>query len=250
MENNLIFFIIDYEYHGYVLRLSNMKSSSSKQKFFNAKLHDGDMEKNVISYNPKLFPILEKAQLSDKAVKITNFTESLNDFEKEMQLKLGHQSIIEYSSKTLPFENIKDLVMKCKSFSSLYEILHELCMGSLVNVDVYVDVEGCQETEVNTKYGKKLKKDVRVYDNSISDEVRLTIWNNHIDLFKESSVYKIKDLRINVYKGKYLTTTGTTVAKVSDSIIKERKLKSIEKTAVVTFPAEYIDNFEKTHFCK
>jgi len=82
-----------------------------------------------------------------------------------------------------------------------------MCVDELVNVTVYVDLTNADVTELQTKYGPKKKKmDVLVYVDTFDGMVKLVLWNNYTTVISESGVYKLQDLRIKSYNGKYLTT--------------------------------------------
>ena len=94
----------------------------------------------------------------------------------------------------------------------------------------------------------------QVYDDSCDTAYRITIWNNLIECFKQGGdgVYKIKDLQINSYQGKYLTTTKSTVITNSDKTLRKKSLLSNQIVAdqTLSFPAETIDTFEKARCYK
>lgn len=251
--NILIFISTDHEYHAFVLKLTNVKSSPSKKKYFNALLHDGEAEKSVVSYNPLLFDVIEGARQSDRPVKVTNFIETINEFDNQPLLKLGDRSTVEISTKVLPFEKVRERVQQCNSFSTVDD-LADVSVGEMVNLEVYVSISENDVEEINTRFGVKQKLEGHVYDDSCDTPYRITIWNNLIECFKQSGdgVYKIKDLRINSFQGKYLTTTKSTVIINSDKAMRKKSLlpNQIAADQTLSFPAETIDVFEKARYCK
>ena len=165
---------------------------------------------------------MENAFKSDKPIKLRNFTETINEFENKPLLKLGEQSEIEFSTQKLPFEKVKELVKQSNSFTKISEISN-ISVGELVNMEVFVDIENSPITQVNTKYGVKRKRDAFINDDSSDETLRFTIWNNIIESFPKSGVFKVKDVRINSFNGKYITTTAGTVALPSTKAIQKKK---------------------------
>ena len=165
-------------------------------------------------------------------------------------MTLGEQTAVEYSTETISFDKVKDIVKKFNTFSNLSEIIHEICVGEIVNIDVYVNEKEAAVNEVNTKFGVKRKKDVLVSDNSHDEYVKLTLWNNHIQSIPESGTYKFQDLRVNSFNGKYLTTTSGTIIQTSDTVIERKVLHTKDIVSTVSFPVETINLFEQSHFCK
>ena len=104
----LYFLLLDLEYHAFVLKVTNVKCSPSKKKYFNALLHDENEEKSIISYNPSLHDVIKGAQQSDRLIKLTNFIESFNEFDNQPHLKLDKQSSMEQSNKLLTFEKVRE----------------------------------------------------------------------------------------------------------------------------------------------
>lgn len=95
---------LDLGYHGYVIKLSNIKVSPSKVKYFRATMHDGTNEKSVLSYNHTLHAVMNSAQLTDKPV--LNFIEKIDEFNDKPLLTLANQSTVEYSKENIPFTKV------------------------------------------------------------------------------------------------------------------------------------------------
>ena len=115
----------------------------------------------------------------------------------------------------------------------------------------FVRVESVLEEDISIKYGITKKKDVNICNNSSTEIVKLTIWGNHLDLVREDGVYKFQGLRVNSFKGKYLTTTANSIIVKSDVIIKRRNVPlSEEEILEVNMPAESIISFNRCYFCK
>ena len=115
----------------------------------------------------------------------------------------------------------------------------------------FIRVESVLEEDISIKYGITKKKDVNICNNSSTEIVKLTIWGNHLDLVREDGVYKFQGLRVNSFKGKYLTTTANSIIVKSDVIIKRRNVPlSEEEILEVNMPAESIISFNRCYFCK
>ena len=232
-----------------MLKLTNVASSPSKRKYFRATLHNGDAEKTVISYNPNLHNIMENAQLADKPVRLLNFMEVSDEADSSSYIKLGDRSQAQYSPAVLPFEKVKPLIENCQVVSSVDQVMTRICVGEMVNMIVFVELSGSKVEEISTRYGIKKKKDVFIYDESCQENVRMTIWNNHITSFECSGVYSIRDIKVNSFNGKYLTTTASSVVKSSNTNIRRREIMKVD-AKTIRLPADTLDVFEKAHFCK
>lgn len=229
--------------------MTNIMTSPSKTKYFKATMHDGFDEMSVLSYNTSLHGTLSKAKVLDKAVKVDQFLKKIDEFTKKPLLTLASRSIVTYSDKDLPRENVKNVVEKLHSFSSLADV-NNMSIDELVNVTAYVEVADSQIVELNTKFGPRKKMEALIYDETIQGQTKLCLWNDFIEAIPESGTYKFKDLRIKSYHGKYLTTTATTVIEKADIVIKSRDIATKEKLLNVLLPAISINTFEKVHFCK
>ena len=87
MLNNLLSFL-GPEYHGYVVKLTDVKMSPGKVKYFNAVMHNGHDELNIVSYNERLHGTMEAARLKDKPLKFEQFYEHHDEFKNQKVLKL------------------------------------------------------------------------------------------------------------------------------------------------------------------
>lgn len=192
---------------------------------------------------------MQSAQLSDKAVKVANFTEMKNSFASSSSIKLGDYSTVQYSAAQLPFNAVKALIEQSQSVSTINQITEEVSVGEVVNVEVYVELDGSTIDEVSTAYGVKKKRDVRVYDDSSEEVLRLSVWNHHIASFSSSGSYQIKDVKVNSFKGKYLTTVAGSIIEPSVAVFKKKKIED-DSDSTVQFPAQTIDVFEASYFCK
>ena len=95
--------------HAYVLKVTNILQSPGKHKYFNVILHDGNSETRAVSYKPGLHPMFSNARSADKVVKILNFKQIHDPFHGKDVLSLGDQGSVEYSSKEIPFESVKQV---------------------------------------------------------------------------------------------------------------------------------------------
>lgn len=241
-------FFLGTGYHGYVVKVSNVKCSPNKVKYFNALMHDGEKETPIVSYNTTLHSIYETAHTTDKVLKVINFKNHFDDFKEREVLTLGEPSRVEYSNKELPFEKVKNAAYKMNTITPLQEVISKVCVDEMVNVLVFANTEESKVQEITTKFGIRKKKDVYLSDESFHENVKLFFWNDHVDSIKEDGAYKLQDVRVKSYNGKYLTTTGNTIIKRSDEVIAKKELCKIVDEEVV-FPAEAISQFEIAHFC-
>ena len=84
-------------------------------------------------------------------------------------------------------------------------------VGDFVNVEVFVDLADSVVEEIPTRYGMKKKREALIHDLPCTIPLRFAIWNAHIDAIPTSGTYRMMDVKINSFNGKYLTTTANTV---------------------------------------
>ena len=193
---------------------------------------------------------MQQAHTVDRPVRITNFHEKIDEFNDKPVLTLGQQSRVQYSARPIPFEHIKRIVEKINHMTSLHEVATKISVGEMVNVIAYIDVNNAEPITVNTQYGVKKKLEAIAYDDSLSDHIKLTLWNTHVHSISESEVYKFQCLKVNSFNGKYLTTTTATVIKQSKTDIQVKDIQTTSTFENVIFPPESLNLFEQSHFCK
>lgn len=245
----IIFFLSDNEYHGYIIKLTDVKMSPSKVKYFNAIMHNGEEEKSLVSYNPQLHQTMEAAKLKDKPIKLRNFFERHDEFQGKAVLTLNDRSHIEYSTNMIPFSLIQDQMGRFNRFSIIKDIIDSVEIHEMVNLVAHVSLKNSMVQDIQTQYGIKRKRDLEIYDDT--GTIKLSLWGNHVDLVSSDGNYKFKDLRVRCYNGKYLTTTALTVIATSEVSFEDRKDEGeTYQTAILSFPAVTIESFEENFYCK
>ena len=193
---------------------------------------------------------MEKAFQTDKAVQISNFKTKFDEWNSKEVITLSSNASLCYSTVSIDFD-AKKYSQQINEITKLSDITH-LVVGTTVNVDVFVDIDNCKEEEVSTRFGVKKKKDVSIYDESLkpNSSLKLCLWSEcAISKITESGVYKLKDVKLSSFKGKFLTTINTTDISPSTTPIKRRDLK-VELERTVSLPAESINIFERKYYCK
>jgi len=245
-----LFFLAD-EYHGYIIKLTNVKQSPSKVKYFNAILNNGQEDMSLISYNTQLYQTMEAAKLKDKAVKIKNYYERHDEFQGKSALTLNDTSHVEYSTINIPFSAVEDQIGRINKLSLVNEI-ESMEVNDSVNLHAYVSLKNSITQDIPTKYGMKKKKDIELYDDT--GMIKLSLWGNHINFVTTDGNYKFKDLRIRCYNGKYLTTTALTVIAESDEVSFDKSKLDVDdipsQIAVLPFPAATVESFSENYFCR
>ena len=145
-----VIFFTDEGYHGYIIRLTNLKQSPNKIKYYNALVYDGVKEKRLVCYNPDLYNLMQQAHTFDRSVRITNFYEKIDDFNDKPVLTLGQQSRLQYSTRPIPFEHVKGIVEKMNHITSLHEVATKISVGEIVNVIAYIYLNNAATITVNT----------------------------------------------------------------------------------------------------
>lgn len=148
------FSLIDI-YHGYIVKLSSIIQSPSKTKYFTLTMHDGNDSKSLVSYNTRLYGT---SQIEEQTSKI-NFSESVNQINDKLQVKMGYQSLVDFSTEDIPFSQAEEIL-------TLQQIISNGCVGKMVNVVARVDLDNSEVEEINTNWGCKVKKDATIYDDS------------------------------------------------------------------------------------
>ena len=165
-------FFTDQGYHGYIIRLTNLKQSSYKIKYYNALVHDGVKEKPLVCYNSDLYNLTQQAHTVDRPVRITNFHEKIGEFNDKPVSKLVQQSRVQYSTRPIPFEHVKGIVEKMNHITSLHEVATKISVGEIVSVTLaYIDLNDTEPITIKTQYGVKKKLGAIAYDDSFSDHI-------------------------------------------------------------------------------
>lgn len=190
---------------------------------------------------------MSAANLKDAPIKLSNYVDKVDEFNNCQVLTLVDRSTAEFSTHDIPFEKVRHKLEKLNTFLTLQEIVSNVPPEDSVNCIAYASLSNNPE-EINTKYGRKMKRDILLSDDSA--QLKMTLWNNQIDLVQSEGNFKFKELRVKVYNGlKYLTSTTLTVIIPAPATFAP-PTQSIEcDTAVVTFPAKTIDHFEINYFC-
>ena len=144
-------------------------------------MHNGEKETNAVAYKTDLRETFNNARESDKVVKILNYRVK-DSFLGRSSLSLGDRSSVEYSTKEIPFENIRSIAHGLNQVTPLSK-LNEICLEQLINVIGYVSVEQAEISEIPTKYGLRKKVDAMITDDSCGCQVRFCIWESHIEYF-------------------------------------------------------------------
>ena len=55
-----------------------------------------------------LYNLMQQAHTVDRPVRIKNFNEKIDEFNDKPVLTLGQQSRVQYSTRPIPFEHVKD----------------------------------------------------------------------------------------------------------------------------------------------
>jgi len=135
------------------VKITDIKSSPSKVKYFNAILHDGKTETPLVSYNTAVNETLLAANLKEQPVKVSNFPMKLDAFKNESVITMGNQSKVEYSTRTftIPFAMVKDKLKSINTFASLKDIIESIAPEELVNIG-----ESCNAKSLHTPTSKHL----------------------------------------------------------------------------------------------
>ena len=179
-----------------MINISHIKNSPSKVKYFNAIIDDGKEERKVVCYKDSLHRTLSAANLKDEPVKISNYIDKIDEFDNCQVITLVDRSTAEFSTANIPFEKVRHKLEKLNTFMTLKEIESSVPAEESVNCIAYASLNNSPE-EINTKYGRKMKRDILLSDHS-SQQLKLTLWNNQIDLIRSEGTLKFKELRVKV----------------------------------------------------
>ena len=134
--------------------------------------------------------MFSNARSADKVVKILNFKQIHDPFHGKDVLSLGDQGSVEYSSKEIPFESVKQVSHTLNQITSLSK-LNEICVDEIINIEAFISVEQAEPTDISTKFGLKKKVEALETDDTCAQQVRLCIWGDHIQKFKCDGSHKI-----------------------------------------------------------
>ena len=79
----------------------------------------------------------------------------------------------------------------CKRIHPLSKVV-EMVDDTIINVPCHVTLVE-EQVLLDTQYGRKLRMNTHINDNSVDDSIRLVIWGNHCHKIKSSGSYKFKD---------------------------------------------------------
>ena len=243
-----IFPFLDSDFHGYMVKVHSVRESPGKVKYFHAVMHDGEKPIPIVSYNTTLHSLCENAMTTSKPLRFINGSQSYDEMRQEDTLVLGNPTIAEFSTKEIPFDKVKDIVERNSQFTCMKEI-GSICVDEIVNVEVKVNGSEKPADSIQTRYGIKTKKEVLIFDDSSEEEVRLSLWNDHISSIDEDGVYKLFELRVKSFKGKYLTTTANSKIVKSSCVIESSKTFLAFEDEEFCLPADNVMHFQLCHYC-
>ena len=171
-----------------------------------------------------------------------------DNFRNRPTIKLGEKSSVELSTRVIPFGEVEAKLKTANTMTPL-NMVNNKGEGDIINVTCHVNV--CEEPgEVDTSYGRKIKLNVFINDDTVRNPIRLTLWGCHVSKVATGS-YRFKELRVKNFNGKYLTTTSHT-----EIVQCEQKFKLLPQTQTTTtsktvnFPADTISKLEEVYYCK
>ena len=65
--------------------------------------------------------------------------------------------------------------------TSLLEVATKISVGEMVNVKAYIDLNNAEPITAKIQYGVNKKLEIIAYDESLSDHIKLTLWNTHVN---------------------------------------------------------------------
>ena len=75
------------------------------------------------------------------------------------------------------------------------------------------------------------------------------MWNDHISSTDEDGVYKLFELRVKSFKGKYLTTTANSKIVKSSRVTESSKTFLAFEDEEFCLPADNVMHFQLCHYC-
>lgn len=134
-------------------------------------------------YKTSFYEPLESAKLKDKPVRLINFMKIHDSFRNRQILKLGEKSFVELSTRMI--ENKNENKLKTANSMTPLNMVNGKEEGDIINVTCHVNAY--EETgKVDTTFGRKMKLNVVINDDSIEYPIRLTLWGSHVNKISQA----------------------------------------------------------------
>ena len=140
--------------------------SPGKVKYFNAVMHNGHEELNIVSYNERLHGTMEAARSKDKPLKFEQFCEHHDEFKNQKVLKLHEGTAVSYSKANIPFDSVKKNLSQVNKLTTIKSIHERSSIDEYVNVVAHAVLDSNGVQDMTTKFGMKKKREVLLYDDS------------------------------------------------------------------------------------
>ena len=201
--------------HGVVMEVSPVRPSrkNPEVKYFSGKLSDGQKVVRMISFEPKLRPVLDKSREERKPVALVNCKVSESKFESGFEIMTSGRTRVESSPKKFKIDEQKFVE---RPDVSVKEVMG-LPVNELINIVGKVVKVG-EVTEVSSKSSQKslLKQDCTLRDSMGS--CRIVLWEKDVRTLTEGKSYRSADVRVRDYACvNYLSMSeGTKVTEIAD----------------------------------
>ena len=252
---NIIYLYTENSVSCYIHQVSPDKKSKkdSSVHYYNCLIQSEDGYHRSVSYSMNKRSEFESASKNKSPVKLTNVKRKQNIFHQDIyDIEINNKTMLEPTTLDFPCQDFVAEEIDSAPLLTVRELLDITIDRKLVSVIAHVNILNRPVVPIKTRYSfePQFKKDVTINDDT--GIIKLTLWNEIIQLIPDSATYQIEDALINEYpKGviSISTCSKTKITKMDQTI--EPSVSSLPELKVfeVRFPPASINSVSKNLQC-
>ena len=206
----------DVTVHGRVTELTEVKDSrSGNTKFFRGRLANDEKDVPIISYEPKLWPPLQKSKVDGTSVALVDCCIRENNWSQE---KSNFEIFVSGRTKITNSPRKFDVqVVSSGARAVCVDEITQLSEGS--NVDVTAKVLSLESPElIKPRFRKTTLTKQNCVVGDATGRCRLVLWEDQVGAVKPGECYSLKAVSVKKFDGqKYLSAnSGSSVESCAD----------------------------------
>lgn len=221
------------------------KSSDASSQYFNLRLFNGRKKKSAVCFKADSLSVFQKAYDEKRILKISNYRERQSKHPARKKIIIGDCSQVEFSDVRMDIGPSMRVIDKPPT--TVNEVLTTIALDENINVEGVIDTKNTTIEYVLIYEAWKPKREVTFYD--CTHYVKLDLWNGLVNEVTDGFSYKLCNVKVKSYKGRYLTTTPNTVIYPSKLAMTEPLGYETSLPEEVTFPPTIIDKAEMKYIC-
>ena len=195
------------ELEGYVHQVSEIKTPSSGNRYFEFNIQQQDVRKRVVCFNAQKRDDLKHKQESKTPVKLLNVSPQKQKFDlntEEYRLN-NYSKVVPTQRVPFPWKDISaDLADASVKF-----VFDSCIPGDIVSLKAKV----LHKLNEQSVYSYTAKTDLKKCDIIVADTtgpILITLWEDAIAKVNTNTSYNFNGLQVAFYNNKYLNTTSQT----------------------------------------